>query len=81
MLGILEETGLIVKASYHYLDIEELFDVWKHINHYFVCEYIEDTGKQHLTEAEKKAGCTFVWVSLDKAIELFAKYTHRQNND
>ena len=71
---MLEETGLIVKASHHYLDIEELFDVWKHVNHYFVCEYIGDTGEQHLTEAEKKAGCTFVWLPLSEAIAIFGRY-------
>ena len=43
---LLEETGIKVRAIEEYLEIEELFLDWKHINHYFVCEHIEDTGNR-----------------------------------
>lgn len=33
---LLEETGMIVKTNPCYLEIEELFSDWRHINHYFV---------------------------------------------
>ncbi len=71
---MLEETGYRTKAITGYLDIEELFDVWRHINHYFICELIEDTGVQRLTEAEKLAGYTNAWVPLEQALEIFGKY-------
>ena len=71
---MLEETGLRVRATQNYLEIEEKFDVWNHINHYFVCEFIEDTGVFHLTEQEEKAGCICVWKPLDEALEIFGKY-------
>ena len=38
---LLEETGMKVRATEEYLEIEELFEDWRHINHYFVCEFIE----------------------------------------
>ena len=71
---ILEETGYKVNVTDNYLEIEELFDTWKHINHYFLCNIESDTGILHLTKAEEQAGYTTVWLSLDKAIEIFGRY-------
>ncbi|SES14775.1 ADP-ribose pyrophosphatase YjhB, NUDIX family [Butyrivibrio fibrisolvens] len=71
---MLEETGYKTKAVKEYLDIEELFDVWRHINHYYICEIVEDTGVQHLTEAEKLAGYTNAWVPIGEALDIFGKY-------
>lgn len=71
---LLEETGMKVKAVKGFLDIEELFDVWRHVNHYYICKLIEDTGIQRLTEGEKQAGYTYIWMSLDKALDIFGKY-------
>jgi predicted acetyltransferase/ADP-ribose pyrophosphatase YjhB (NUDIX family) len=78
---MLEETGFKIKAITRYLDIEELFDVWRHFNHYFVCELIEDTGVQHLTEAEKLVGYTNAWVPLQEAIEIFGRYEDYHDRD
>ena len=71
---MLEETGMKVRAITEYLEIEELFDVWRHINHYFVCELLEDTGRQNLTEAEKRAGYVCRWVPFAEALDIFGKY-------
>ena len=71
---ILEETGIKVKAAEEYLVIEELFEDWHHINHYFVCEMIEDTGVQHLTAGEVEAGYQLAWIPLDEAVKIFGDY-------
>ncbi len=71
---LLEETGMRVRAVRCCLEIDELFDVWRHVNHYFVCELIEDTGKQQLTEGEKQAGYVPVWMPLQDALEIFGSY-------
>ena len=71
---MLEETGMKVKATEEYLAIEELFLDWRHINHYFVCELIEDTGVQHLTEGEKAADYKAVWVPVAEALNMFGDY-------
>ena len=78
---MLEETGMVVKARDNYLVVNELFSDWNHINHYFVCELIEETGKLHLTEAEANALCTFVWKAMDEALEIFGRYEdfHKTN--
>lgn len=71
---MLEETGMKVKATEEFLEIEELFCDWRHINHYFACEMIEETGSVNLTDAEKEIGLSFRWVSLDEAIKIFGDY-------
>lgn len=71
---IKEETGIIVKTGDEYLEIEELFLNWRHIQHYFLCEYIEDTGIQHLTDAEIKCGDVPRWMQIENAIEIFGRY-------
>ena len=71
---MLEETGMKVRATKEFLEIEELFCDWRHINHYFVCELIEDTGNVHLTDAELDAGLSTRWVPIDEALKLFGDY-------
>ena len=71
---ILEETGIEVRAVSEYFEIEELFDCWQHFNHFFVCEYIRDTGCQHLTEGEKAADYKAVWLPVEQAVEIFGRY-------
>jgi ADP-ribose pyrophosphatase YjhB (NUDIX family) len=71
---LLEETGMKVRAVNEYLEIEELFDDWRHINHYFICEFIEDTGIFNFTEAEKEAGYERVWVPFEDALADFGNY-------
>lgn len=78
---MLEETGYKTKAVKEYLDIEELFDVWRHINHYYICELVEDTGVQHLTEAEKQAGYTNAWAPVQEALDIFGKYEDYYSKD
>ena len=78
---MLEETGIVVRAVRYYLEIEELFEDWRHINHYFVCEIVRETGSLHLTEDETRAGYTSVWLPVREAAELFGEYEkfHRDN--
>ena len=63
-----------VRAKEEYLEIEELFLDWNHINHYFICELIKDTGSINLTKAEKEAGCTFKWLTMEEALNIFGRY-------
>lgn len=72
---LLEETGMEVKPREYYLEINEYFDVIHHINHYFICDFVKDTGVLHLTEGEKREGYRPVWMPFDEAFELFAKFS------
>ena len=78
---MLEETGMAVRADIEYLQIEELFEDWRHICHYFVCELLENRGTLNLTEAEKEAGCITAWVPLEEAVEIFGQYEKFHNNN
>ena len=51
------------------------------MNHYFVCELVKDTGKVNLTEAEARAGCTFKWLPMAQALDIFGSYEeyHKTN--
>ena len=71
---IKEETGIIVKTGDEYLEIEELFLNWRHVQHYFLCEYVEDTGTQHLTDAEIKCGVVSRWIQFEEAVGIFGRY-------
>ena len=71
---IREETGIIVKPDEEYLEIEELFLNWQAIQHYFLCEYVEDTGIQHLTDAEIRHGDVPRWLPFEDAVEIFGRY-------
>jgi 8-oxo-dGTP pyrophosphatase MutT (NUDIX family) len=78
---LLEETGIVVKPKDYYLEIEELFDVWQHFNHYFICEFVEDTGVLNLTEAEKNANYKHVWLPVEEAKEIFGEYEKYHHTD
>ncbi len=78
---ILEETGICCRVGDEYLEIIELFDVRMHINHYFVCEVLEETGEISLTEYEKQAGCTARWVPLKEALWIFGRYECYRESD
>ena len=71
---LMEETGVRVKPIENYLEIEEFFLNWQHVQHYFLCDYLEDTGIQHLTDAEIKCGNVPRWLQVEEAIEIFGRY-------
>lgn len=78
---MLEETGIRCKAVLNYLDIDELYDVYRHVNHYFVCEFTEDTGKTRLTQAESAGGYAAVRMPLDEALSVFGGYERFRETD
>ena len=68
-----EETGCIVKPCERYLTINEYYEEWLFISHYFVCEVIGETERK-LTERELEAGLEPRWIPLEEAIEIFSKH-------
>lgn len=69
-----EETGCIVAPGEHFLTINEFYEEWKFISHYFVCELLSENGTVRLTEREKRAGLEKRWIDLDEAVTLFSKH-------
>ena len=77
---ILEETGNVVLVKENYLNIEEYYLSFNHINHYFICN-ITKQGVTNLTDAEIENGLTPKWILLDEAISIFSKYKEYINKD
>lgn len=78
---MLEETGMKVRAVKEYLEIEELFLNIRHINHYFVCELIEDTGVRHLTDGEVEAGYENTYLPFEEAVRIFGTFEKYHETD
>ena len=81
---VLEETGLIIRPIEEYLTIKEYFywnKNWEHIQHYFICEIEDDSGKISLTETERKSGTTIKWLNINEAISIFSTYKQYEEID
>lgn len=68
-----EETGCVVEVNEQYLTINEYYEEWLFISHYYICDYAGETERT-LTEREVEVGLEPRWVSLQEAIDIFAKY-------
>lgn len=68
---VLEETGIHVKVVEKKVSITEYFvdSVWT--NHYFICDYISDSGENKLTEEEIDLELIKSWKSMDELLDLF----------
>lgn len=70
---VCEETGYIVNPVFHLLTINEYYEEYKFISHYFLCDIIGES-EQNLTANEIKRGLIPEWISPDKMLELYSKH-------
>ena len=68
-----EETGCVVKVNKQYLTINEHYDEWLFVSHYYICDYVGETERS-LTERETEEGLEPRWISLEPAMDIFSKY-------
>lgn len=68
---MLEETGIIVTVGEEKIAINEYFIDSSWTNHYFICEFVEDTGKPSLTDEEKELGLVVEWHTLEYLLDTF----------
>lgn len=68
-----EETGFVVDPLNQFATINEYYEEWLFISHYFVCEI---TGKTQrlLTEREAEVGLEPRWIPLPEAVAIFSKH-------
>lgn len=71
---ICEETGYLVTPIFHFLTINEYYEEYKFISHYFLCNII-GTAEQNLTESEIQRGLIPEWVNTEKLLELYSKHS------
>ena len=77
---VAEETGCQVESRYQYLTINEYYEEWKFVSHYFVCIVTGETSRK-LTERETEVGLEPGWVPLEKAVEIFSKHKEYADNE
>lgn len=68
-----EETGWIVRPVRQFLTLNEYYEEYRYVSHYFVCE-ITGSGKMRLTEAEAWRGLEPDWMPLQEAVTLFSRH-------
>ncbi|MDD6467882.1 MAG: NUDIX domain-containing protein [Erysipelotrichaceae bacterium] len=68
-----EETGYIIKTKKEFLTINEYYEEWLYISHYFICDCIGET-QRNLTERELEAGLEPRWIPIKEAIDIFSKH-------
>ncbi len=68
-----EETGYVVKPLRQFLTLNEYYEEYCYISHYFVCE-VTGSGQMRLTEAEKRRGLEPRWILLEEAVDLFSRH-------
>lgn len=68
-----EETGNSVVAKEQYLTINEYYDEWLFVSHYFICDHVGETERV-LTERELEVGLEPRWISLKEAVNIFSKH-------
>jgi len=68
-----EETGFVVEPLAHFATVNEYYEEWKFISHYFICEIVGSTQRL-LTQREAEVGLEPRWIPLEEAIAVFSKH-------
>ena len=70
---VCEETGLIVSVKDPIITVNEYYEDWKYITHYFLCEAV-GTSERNLTNEEIKRGLVPEWVDIDFIRDLWSHH-------
>ena len=70
---VAEETGYAVRPLRQILTLNEYYEEYRYVSHYFVCEVIRK-GEQKLTEAEATRGVVPKWLPLTDAMDIFSHH-------
>ncbi len=70
---VLEETGYIIEPMEEFLVMNEYYEEYRYVSHYFICKLVGE-GEQHLTEAEKNRGLVPMWVEIPFFADIVSKH-------
>ena len=68
-----EETGYLVRPVRKFLVLNEYYEEYRYVSHFFVCEVI-GKGQQRLTRQEEARGLVPRWLPLSEAISIFSRH-------
>lgn len=70
---VLEETGYLVEPIEEFLVMNEYYEEYRYISHFFICKLL-GKGEQKLTEAEKLRGLVPKWVDIQFFVDIVSKH-------
>ncbi len=75
-----EETGFIVKTKQKLVTINEYYEDYLWINHYFICEII-GSGNIKLSDVELKEDMEAKWFDFVECLNIFKDYKKYEETD
>ncbi len=73
MREILEETGYIIKPIKQFLLLNEYYEEYRYVSHYFICE-MTGVDKQNRTAAEIERGLIPKWMDIQDFLKIVSGY-------
>ncbi len=70
---ICEETGILVKVDKHLITVNEYYEDWQFITHYFICEAVGE-AQTHLTNEEVSRGLAPEWIDIEFIRDLWSRH-------
>ena len=68
-----EETGVIVKVQKPIITVNEYYEDWKYVTHYFICERVGE-AEIHLTKEEASRGLVPEWADIKFIRDLWSRH-------
>jgi 8-oxo-dGTP pyrophosphatase MutT (NUDIX family) len=70
---ICEETGIVTKVNSHLITVNEYYEDWQFITHYFICEAVGEANT-HLTNEEVRRGLVPEWIDIEFIRDLWSRH-------
>ena len=70
---ICEETGIVTKVNSHLITVNEYYEDWQFITHYFICEAVGEANT-HLTNEEVSRGLVPEWIDIEFIRNLWSRH-------
>ncbi|MBQ2241332.1 MAG: NUDIX hydrolase [Clostridia bacterium] len=70
---ICEETGIVTKVNSHLITVNEYYEDWQFITHYFICEAVGEANT-HLTNEEVSRGLVPEWIDIEFIRDLWSRH-------
>lgn len=70
---VCEETGILVKVKDRIITVNEYYEDWKYITHYYICEAVGE-AETHLTKEEASRGLVPEWIDIGFIRGLWARH-------
>jgi len=70
---VCEETGILVKVKDRIITVNEYYEDWKYITHYYICEAVGE-AETHLTKEEVSRGLVPEWADIEFILDLWSRH-------